>query len=195
MQKDFPASVCVIVRSGCLAKCGLRSFYNKKEKELAESTMKQLDIDKLARRCYRELSGGQQQKVLLARALCATRKMLLLDEPVTGLDENFVRATGVKASAYNLLIAVVTALIIVLAMNLVGSLLISALIIFPALAAMRLFKSFRGVIICSAIISVLCAGFGIVSSILFSTPVGSTIVVADLLIFLLFSLISVFTGN
>ena len=94
-----------------------------------------------------------------------------------------------------MLIAVVTALIIVLAMNLVGSLLISAVIIFPALAAMRLFKSFRGVIICSAIISVLCAGFGIVSSILFSTPVGSTIVVADLLVFLLFSLISVFTGN
>ena len=110
-------------------------------------------------------------------------------------DENFVRATGVKASAYNLLIAVVTALIIVLAMNLVGSLLISALIIFPALAAMRLFKSFRGVIICSAVISVVCAGFGIVSSILFSTPVGSTIVVADLFVFLLFSLISLFVGK
>lgn len=100
-----------------------------------------------------------------------------------------------KASAYNLLIAVVTALIIVLAMNLVGSLLISALIIFPALAAMRIFKSFRSVIICSAVISVLCAGFGIITSILFSTPVGSTIVVADLLVFLLFSLLSVFVGK
>ena len=110
-------------------------------------------------------------------------------------DENFIKATGVKANAYNLLIAVVTALIIVLAMNLVGSLLISALIICPALAAMRIFKSFRSVIICSAVISVLCAGVGIVSSILFSTPVGSTIVVADLLVFLLFSLLSVFVGK
>jgi zinc transport system permease protein len=110
-------------------------------------------------------------------------------------DENFIKATGVKANAYNLLIAVVTALIIVLAMNLVGSLLISALIIFPALAAMRIFKSFRSVVICSSVISVLCAAFGIISSILFSTPVGSTIVVADLAVFLLFSLASVFLGK
>ncbi len=110
-------------------------------------------------------------------------------------DENFTNATGVKADAYNLLIAVITALIIVLAMNLVGSLLISALIIFPALSAMRVFKSFRSVIICSAVVSVLCAAFGIISSILFSTPVGSTIVVADLAVFILFSLISVFIGK
>ena len=110
-------------------------------------------------------------------------------------DENFIKATGVKANSYNLLIAVITALIIVLAMNLVGSLLISALIIFPALAAMRLFKSFRSVIICSAVISVICAAFGIVTSILYSTPVGSTIVAADLVVFILFSVVSVFTGR
>ena len=105
-------------------------------------------------------------------------------------DENFANATGVKANAYNLLIAVITALIIVLAMNLVGSLLISALIIFPALSAMRVFKSFRSVIICSAVISVICAAAGIILSILFSTPVGSTIVAADILVFFIFCGIS-----
>ncbi len=105
-------------------------------------------------------------------------------------DENFANATGVKANAYNLLIAVITALIIVLAMNLVGSLLISALIIFPALSAMRVFRSFRSVIICSAVISVICAAAGIILSILFSTPVGSTIVAADILVFFIFCGIS-----
>lgn len=105
-------------------------------------------------------------------------------------DESFARATGIKANAYNLLIAVITAVIIVLAMNLVGSLLISALIIFPSLSAMRVFKSFKGVIICSAVISVICAGAGMIASILFSTPVGSTIVVADIIVFALFSLVS-----
>lgn len=101
-------------------------------------------------------------------------------------DENFCKASGINANAYNLLIAMITAAIIVLAMNLVGSLLISALIIFPALSAMRLFRSFRGVILCSAIISVLCAAIGIILSILYSTPVGSTIVTADIAVFLLF---------
>lgn len=101
-------------------------------------------------------------------------------------DENFCKASGINANAYNLVIALITATIIVLAMNLVGSLLISALIIFPALSAMRLFRSFRGVILCSAVISVICAAVGIVLSILFSTPVGSTIVTADIAVFLLF---------
>ena len=86
VQKDFPASVREIVLSGCQGRCGLRPFYNKAEKQLAEENMKRMGISGLANTCYRELSGGQQQRVLLARALCATRKILLLDEPVSGLD-------------------------------------------------------------------------------------------------------------
>ena len=110
-------------------------------------------------------------------------------------DESFCKASGVNANAYNLIIAMITATIIVLAMNLVGSLLISALIIFPALSAMRVFKSFRGVILCSAVISVLCAAVGIMLSILFSTPVGSTIVTADIAVFLIFCGISAVMGK
>ncbi|MCL2019114.1 MAG: ABC transporter ATP-binding protein [Oscillospiraceae bacterium] len=86
VQKDFPASVREVVLSGCLNRCGLRPFYNKSEKQLAEHNMEKFGITTLAHRCYRELSGGQQQRVLLARALCATRKILLLDEPASGLD-------------------------------------------------------------------------------------------------------------
>ena len=106
-------------------------------------------------------------------------------------DENFARATGVKASLYNLLIAVVTAVIIVLAMNLVGSLLISALIIFPALSAMRVFKSFKFVTISSAVISVVCAVTGLLISIVSGTPVGPTIVAVDIVAFLLFFVVGI----
>ena len=86
VQKDFPASVSEIVLSGCQARCGSRPFYNKEEKRLAADAMEKMQITPLCGRCYRELSGGQQQRVLLARALCATQSMLLLDEPVSGLD-------------------------------------------------------------------------------------------------------------
>ena len=95
-------------------------------------------------------------------------------------DESFARAAGTRAGLYNLLIAVVVAVIIVLAMNLVGSLLISALVIFPALSAMRMFKSFRSVTICAAVLSVFCALLGILASILAGTPVGSTIVAVQI---------------
>ena len=102
-------------------------------------------------------------------------------------DEDFSKAAGVKADRYNLLIAVITAVIIVLAMNLVGSLLISALVIFPALSAMRIFRSFLQVTVCSAVLSVVCAFTGIVTAILAGTPVGSTIVAVQVLCFALCS--------
>ena len=109
-------------------------------------------------------------------------------------DETFARSAGTRVNAYNLLIAVVIAVIIVLAMNLVGSLLISALVIFPALSSMRIFKTFKSVTVFSAIFSVFCAFFGIVISMLAGTPVGSTIVAADIIAFGICSLIGHFTG-
>ena len=98
-------------------------------------------------------------------------------------DENFARVAGTKADAYNLLLAMVTAVIIVLAMNLVGSLLISALVIFPAMSAMRLLKSFRGVTVCAAVISVVCALGGMLVSIAAGTPVGATVVCMNIAVF------------
>ena len=106
-------------------------------------------------------------------------------------DEHFARATGTRAGLYNLMISVIVAVIIVLAMNLVGSLLISALVIFPALSAMRVFRSFRSVTVCSAVLSVLCAFTGIVVSVLAGTPVGSTIVIIQIIVFFVFC----FTGT
>ncbi len=107
-------------------------------------------------------------------------------------DETFSRSAGLRTGLYNLLMAVITAFVIVLAMNLVGSLLISALVIFPALSAMRVFRSFRSVIVCAAVISVVCAALGIVISILLSTPTGATIVAVDIVAFASFSAVGFF---
>ena len=128
-------------------------------------------------------------------AVCAVMSLLVLAVVVLfyhkifaiTFDETFARATGVNTGAYNLIIAVVTAVIIVLAMSLVGALLTSALIIFPALSAMRVFRSFCSVMICSAAVSVCCAALGILISIVASTPVGATIVLVDLVCFLGFA--------
>ncbi|SHM78930.1 metal ABC transporter permease [Ruminococcus flavefaciens] len=130
--------------------------------------------------------------ICVAMSIIVVTVFLLLYNKIFAVtfDESFAKATGIRSDMYNLLIAVVIAVIIVIAMNFVGSLLISALIIFPALSAMRVFKSFRSVIICSVIISLICAATGIIVSILAGTPVGSTIVSADICVFFIFCLIS-----
>jgi len=110
-------------------------------------------------------------------------------------DEDFSTATGVRAKVYNLMLAVIIAVVIVLAMNLVGALLISALVIFPALSAMRVFKSFKAVTVCSVIVSAVCAVLGIIISIVAGTPVGSTVVAVDIAAFLTFSIAGFITSR
>lgn len=110
-------------------------------------------------------------------------------------DETFAKATGMKVEAYNLFLAVLTAVIIVLAMNLVGSLLISALVIFPAVSAMRVFRSFKAVMLCAAVISVICAVLGILTSILAGTPVGSTIVAVNIVMLIVFAVLGKVSGG
>lgn len=134
---------------------------------------------------------GVQVWVCLGLSVLAIVSYVLLYNRIFAVtfDENFAKATGTKVEIYNLVIAIIIAVIIVLAMNLVGSLLISALIIFPALSAMRVFKSFKSVVICSSVVSVFCAVTGILTSVVYGTPVGSTVVAADMVVFLIFLLI------
>ena len=127
--------------------------------------------------------------VALAVALCAAVLVLFIlfyhKLFAITFDENFSRATGLKVSRYNTLLAILTALTIVLGMRMMGAMLISSLVIFPALTAMRLFRSFRGVVVCAAVTSVLCFCMGLTISFAFSTPVGATVVAANLTLFLL----------
>ena len=134
--------------------------------------------------------SGSDVGVCIVMSLIVLAVVVLFYNKIFALtfDETFAKATGVNTNLYNMIVAVVTAVIIVLAMNLVGALLTSALIIFPALSAMRVFRSFKSVILCSAVISVVCATLGIFISILVSTPVGATIVIVDLVCFCGFSI-------
>lgn len=134
------------------------------------------------------LCVGSSLAVVIVFALCYNRIFCIT------FDEGFSQATGTKVRRYHFLLATVIAVVIVLAMNLVGSLLISALVVFPALSAMRVCKSFQRVTVCAATVSVCCAFFGILASILAGTPVGSTIVVANLVVFGVFTLIGAMKG-
>ena len=128
--------------------------------------------------------------LFISYVVISVGKMLLYNRLFAlTFDENFAKATGIATDRYGLLIAVITAVIIVLGMNLVGSLLVSALVIFPAISAMQVYKSFREVTIASAVIAVLSAIVGMIVAILKGTPVGSTIVVADVAVFVIMSLI------
>ena len=130
------------------------------------------------------LTNGQVKLCIVLSAIVVALFVLFYHKIFcVTFDETFAKATGIKADVYHLLIAVITAVIIVLAMNLVGSLLISALVIFPALSAMRIFKTFFHVTVCSVILSVICAVIGILLSIVAGTPVGSTIVATDIAAF------------
>lgn len=133
--------------------------------------------------------------VVLAAAVVAVFSLFYNKIFAVTFDETFARATGIKTIVYNLILAVTTAVVIVLSVKLVGALLISALIVFPALCAMRLFKSYKGVVIAAAIFSVFCATLGIFVSIIYSTPVGSTIVACELLIFIICIIIDLFKGG
>lgn len=135
------------------------------------------------------LCTGLSVAVVLVFALCYNKIFCIT------FDEGFSQATGTKVKIYNFLLATIIAVVIVLAMNLVGSLLISALVVFPALSAMRVCKNFRSVTVCASIISVCCSFIGILASVLAGTPVGSTIVIADLLVFGVFTLIGIVKGG
>lgn len=127
--------------------------------------------------------------IILSIFVVATYILLYNKIFAVTFDEKFSKAAGVNTACYNTLVAVIIAVVIVLAMNLVGSLLISALIIFPAMCAMKVFKNFKAVIVCSAITSVVCASTGILTAVLAGTPVGSTIVTIDIVAYIIFSLI------
>lgn len=135
------------------------------------------------------LCAGLSVAVVIIFALCYNKIFCIT------FDEGFSQATGTKVKIYNFLLATIIAVVIVLAMNLVGSLLISALVVFPALSAMRVCKNFKSVTLCASVISVCCSFIGILVSILAGTPVGSTIVVADLVVFGMFTLIGVLKGG